>query len=155
MEYFGYKIKKINHLFKSRLDRNLERLDITVAQMQTLIYLSINSGKKVTQKQLAEYFEVKHSTMSGILKRLQEKELIQICIDEENKKYKNIYTTTKAAQLNEELENYRNKTEALLLNGFSKEEIKQLASYLDRLYDNLNNELSDKEIKCFNKNMKQ
>ncbi len=103
MEFFGYKIKKINHLFKSRLDRNLEQLDITVAQMQTLIYLFKDNGKKVTQKQLAEYFSVKHSTMSGILKRLQEKELIEICIDEENKKYKNIYTTTKAVELNEKI----------------------------------------------------
>ncbi len=37
----------------------------------------------------------------------------------------------------------------------SHSEIEQLASFLDRLYINLNSELSDKEIKCFNKEMKQ
>ncbi len=157
MEHLGHKIKMIDHLFKLRMDRNLEQLDLTVTQMHVLIYLFRNSGNKITQKQLAEYLCVKHSTVSGILKRLQEKELIEIRVDEENKKYKNIYTTMKAVQLNEQMRLHRDKTEALFVKGFSSDELAQLVGYLDRLYNNLllNSELSDKEIKCFNKEMKQ
>ncbi|MCI8955814.1 MAG: MarR family transcriptional regulator [Eubacterium sp.] len=157
MEHLGHKIKMIDHLFKLRMDKNLEQLDVTFAQMHVLIYLFRNSGVKITQKQLAEHLCVKHSTMSGILKRLQEKELIEIKVDEENKKYRNINTTKKAAQLNEQMRAHRDETEALFIQGFSDIELKQLVCYLDRLYNNLllNSALSDKEIKCFNKEMKQ
>ena len=74
-----------------------------------------------------------------------------------HKKYKNIYTTMKAVQLNEQMRLHRDKTEALFVKGFSSDELAQLVGYLDRLYNNLllNSELSDKEIKCFNKEMKQ
>lgn len=120
MEHLGHKIKRIDHLFKLRMDKNLEQLDVTFAQMHVLTYLFRNGDKKITQKQLADHLGVKHSTMSGILKRLQEKELIEIRVDEENKKYKNIYTTMKAAKLNEQLNTHRDETEALFIKGFSK-----------------------------------
>lgn len=157
MEHLGHKIKRIDQLFKMRMDHNLEQFDVTIAQMHILIYLFKNSEKKITQKVLAEQFGVKHSTMSGILNRLKEKDLISIRVDKENKKYKIIYPTPKAMQLDEQMSLHRNETEALLLKDFSKEEIEQLGSYLDRLYNNLllGSEISDKDIECFNKKLER
>lgn len=156
MEHLGHKIRRIDHLFKIRMDHNLEQLDMTVTQMHVLIYLIKHDKETMTQKKLSEYFGVKHSTMSGILNRLKEKDLIDIRINEENKKYKNIYTTSKAMLLDEQMDLHRNETEALLLKGFSKDEAKQLGSYLDRLYNNLleGSEISAQDIKCFNKDIK-
>ena len=153
MEHLGHKIKRIDQLFKIRMDHNLEQLDITVTQMRILIYLFHSHEEKITQKRLAEDFGVKHSTMSGILNRLKEKELIEIKVDEENKKYRNISVTKKAKQLDEQMILHRSETEALLLHGFSEKEIEELGSYLDRLYNNLlmDNEISDKDIDCYHK----
>lgn len=156
MEHLGHKIKRIDQLFKMRMDHNLEQLGITVTQMRILIYLFHNHDRKITQKKLAEEFGVKHSTMSGILNRLKEKELIEINVDEENKKYRNISVTEKAKQFDEQMIMHRSETESLLLKGFSEKEIEALGSYLDRLYNNLlsGSEISDEDIDCFHRKIR-
>lgn len=146
MEFFGRQFKMIDQLFKFRMNKNLENLDITFAQMQVLIYLEQHEDQKVTQKILSEEFKVKHSTMAGILQRMLEKELINIIVDEDNKKYKNITKTEKANKIRNEMKKYRDYTESVVLKNFSAEEIKVLSNFLERVYDNLKNDcpLTDK-----------
>lgn len=157
MEHLGPKIKRIDQLCKIRMNKNLEQLDITVAQMHVLLHLFHCKGDKITQKMLSEHLEVKHSTMSGILNRLKEKELIEINVDNENKKYKNITLTEKALEKIEFMSCQRNETEAILLNGFSQNEIEQLYGYFERLYNNLVNgtEVSEEDMNCFNKKLER
>ena len=93
MEDLGHQIKRIDRLFKLRMDRNLEKSGLTNSQMHVLMYLLHHPDQKVTQKCLCQEFEVKHSTMSGILNRMKDKNLIDIKIDEDNKKFKNIYVS--------------------------------------------------------------
>ena len=157
MEHFGPKIKRIDQLFKIRMNKNLEQLDITVSQMHVLLHLFHHRDSKITQKQLSECFEVKHSTMAGILNRLSEKELIEITVDNENKKYKNITLTGKALEKIELMLCQRNETEAILIDGFSKKEIEDLHGYLERLYNNLvkGTDISDKDIHGFNKELER
>ena len=49
-----------------------------------------HTERNVTQKQLSEAFNVKHSTMAGILQRMVEKDLLEIRPNPDNKKFKNI-----------------------------------------------------------------
>ena len=105
--------------------------------MHVLLHLHCNSGNKITQKDLANHFEVKHSTMAGILSRLSEKNLIEITVDEENKKFKNITLTNKAMEKIELMTSQRDETESILLKGFSSDETTRLRAYLERLYSNL------------------
>lgn len=150
MEYLGHKIKRIDQLFKLRMDRNLEELDITNTQMHILAYLIHNKQNKITQKLLSEEFCVKHSTMSGILSRLKEKELIEIIVDEDNKKYRNIYPTPKAFQLDKRMLSQRDETESIIMRGFTAKEIEEFSFYLDRLYDNLvsYSDFTEQDIEC-------
>lgn len=140
MEYFGRKFKMIDQLFKFRMNKNLEMLDITFAQMQVLIYLEQHEDKNVTQKMLSEEFKVKHSTMAGILQRMLEKELIAITIDENNKRYKNITKTEKSNKIRTKIKIHRDYTESVVLKDFSVEEVEILSNLLDRVYDNLKND---------------
>lgn len=116
------------------MNQNLQQLDITATQMHVLLHLHCNSGNKITQKDLANHFEVKHSTMAGILSRLSEKNLIEITVDEENKKFKNITLTNKAMEKIELMTSQRDETESILLKGFSSDETTRLRAYLERLY---------------------
>lgn len=113
VEHFGQKFKRIDLLFKARADKNLEKIGLTLSQMNVIIFLDVHRNEKVTQKMLAEAFNVKHSTMAGILHRLKEKELIEITVNPENKKYKNIITTPKAELIKEESIKNRNVTESV------------------------------------------
>ena len=93
MGHLGHKIKLIDRQFRSRMDKNLENLGITTAQMNVLCYMEHHTGRNVTQKQLSEAFNVKHSTMAGILQRMVEKGLLEIRPNPDNKKFKNIVNT--------------------------------------------------------------
>lgn len=147
----GHKFRQIDQMFKLRMNNNLEELDITIAQMHVLGYLGHHEGEKVTQKILAQEFNVKHPTMSGILQRMQEKGLISISVDENNKKYKNIIKTKKADKIKDEMDKYRDYTEAVLTDGFSDDEINTLSKLLDKVYNNLMNDsnMSDEETMKF------
>ena len=90
MGHLGHKIKLIDRQFRSRMDKNLENLGITTAQMNVLCYMEHHAERNVTQKQLSEAFNVKHSTMAGILQRMVEKDLLEIRPNPDNKKFKNI-----------------------------------------------------------------
>lgn len=152
-EHFGPIIKRIDQLFKIRMNQNLQQLDITATQMHVLLHLHCNSGNKITQKDLANHFEVKHSTMAGILSRLSEKNLIEITVDEENKKFKNITLTNKAMEKIELMTSQRDETESILLKGFSSDETTRLRAYLERLYSNLviGTDISEQDICCLKK----
>ena len=56
MGHLGHKIKLIDRQFRSRMDKNLENLGITTAQMNVLCYMEHHAERNVTQKQLSEAF---------------------------------------------------------------------------------------------------
>lgn len=137
MGHLGHKIKLIDRQFKSRMDSELESLGITTAQMNVLCYLEHHLCENVTQKQLSEAFSVKHSTMAGILQRMSEKELIEIKINPDNKKYKNIFLTEKAKKIQQKASNYRDYTEALIIEGFTPDEKDYFEKTLFKVFHNL------------------
>ncbi|MCR5737063.1 MAG: MarR family transcriptional regulator [Eubacterium sp.] len=156
MEYLGYRFKIIDKLFKIRMNKRLEKYNITEAQMCVLFYLDHHENEKITQKVLAQEFSIKHSTMSGILQRLEEKGYIEITVDEENKRFKNIRKTELVQSFHDEMHHHRDETEKILLNGFNEEEKERLRTYLDRIYHNLmeHTDLSEEEMKCFERREK-
>lgn len=144
MENLGRKFKLISQQIKYRMDKEMEEMGVTFSQMQVLRFLATCQNEKVTQKRLACEFNVKHSTMAGILQRMLEKELIYIEVDQENKKCKNIYITDKALKFKEELIERIKSTENILIEDFNEEEVKTIHKLLDKIHNNLVNEISKK-----------
>ncbi len=133
----GHKIKLIDLQFKNRMDKNLEQLGLTTAQMNVLFYLEHHYGEKITQKKLSEVFNVKHSTMAGIMQRMVEKGLISITPDQQNKKFKNITLTEKSQEVHESAWAFKNYTEAVITKGFSEDEKKDFERMLQMVFHNL------------------
>ena len=55
MEDLGHQIKRIDRLFKLRMDRNLEKSGLTNSQMHVLMYLFVlpkKTGKTVSWKSI-------------------------------------------------------------------------------------------------------
>ena len=70
MGHLGHKIKLIDRQFRSRMDKNLENLGITTAQMNVLCYMEHHTERNVTLTQLSDDFNVKLYTLSGIVQLL-------------------------------------------------------------------------------------
>ena len=129
------KIKKIFFIIKNDVNEKMKPYNLTAAQILLLRYLQLNKGKMIIQKDICDYLCLKHSTVIGILKRLEEKELI---IKKTNYRSE-ISITEKGKKIIDSAGIEKGFVEENLLKGFSKEENKQLDSYLDRIYSNISN----------------
>lgn len=133
----GESLKRIVQKIKVNLDFELKDEDLTASQTVVLLLLLDNKERKISQKFIWEQLGLKHSTVIGILKRLETKGFVQCLIDEENHKYRNVVATEKAQVLDRILLEKQAKVDAMILKGFTEEETELLTSFLERIDKNL------------------
>ena len=102
-----------------------------------LDYLLGSSKEFVNQKDIEKALSLKNPTVTGILKRLDEKGFILAVPSNQDKRCKNIYPTEKAYDIQKKMDNYRKKIDRRLTIGMSKKEIAALEKMLDRVLYNI------------------
>ncbi len=136
-EPISFKFKLIHEMFAADINRQLKDDDLTFSQLLVLSYLQHNTSDKVTQKDLSQALHIKHPTTIGLLKRLEEKEMLEVVVDSDNRKYRNIILTPKGEQLMEANKKRRTFLDRTLVKGMTDEEKKELRRLLDKVYDNM------------------
>lgn len=136
-EPLSFKFRLIHESFACMINRHLKEEDMTFSQMILIFYLWENRDRKITQKDITEAMHIKHPTTIGLLKRLEEKEMLKVVVDPDNRKYRNIALTEKGVAFVEKDSNRKRHTEEDMVKGMSSKEIKQLRDLLDRVYDNM------------------
>ncbi len=111
---------------------------MTFSQLIVISYLWENRDKKVTQKDISDALHIKHPTTIGLLKRLEEKEMVKVVVDPDNRKYRNIAITEKSEEFMQKNWQRKHHTDQNLVNGMTEEEILQLRHLLDKVIDNMN-----------------
>ena len=91
----------------------------------------------MNQKDIEKALSLKNPTVTGILKRLDEKGFILSVPSTQDKRCKNIYPTEKAYDIQKKMDNYRKKTDRRLTIGMSKKEIAALEKMLERVLYNI------------------
>ena len=137
-EPLGFKFRLIHEGFANMLNRQLREEDMTFSQMILVSYLWENREKKITQKDISEALHIKHPTTIGLLKRLEDKGMVKVVVDPDNRKYRNIAITSKGEEFIERSDERRKLTNQNLVSGFNDDEIRQLRDLLDRVIDNMN-----------------
>lgn len=127
-------IKKLTLYMKTELDNKLRKYNLTATQFIVLEYLVENEGKNIIQKDICELLEIRHTTVVGIIKRLEEKELI---IKSNNKRTNIIKISNKGKELYNNLSGRKYYVEDILLSGFTKKEIKDMEEKLNKMYVNI------------------
>lgn len=135
-----FKFKKINEVFRADMNNMLKENDLTCSQFEIIKYLKHNTDHLVSQKELSLVMHVKHSTTAGLVKRLEEKGLVEVRINEDNRKYNDIVLTPKAKTSLKSSEKGHIRMADKVLNDFNKEETAQVRAYLDRIYKNITEE---------------
>ena len=136
-EPLSFKFKLIHESFAAMINRRLREEDMTFSQLILMFYLWENRAKKITQKDISEAMHIKHPTAIGLLKRLEEKEMVKVVVDPDNRKFRNIALTEKGVMFIENDRKRKRHTDEYMVNGFSEDEILQLRNLLDRVYDNM------------------
>ena len=114
-------IKKLDKVFKQNFDQELERVGLTFSRMRVLRFLEDNPNTKITQKDISKELDIQHSTTIGLLKRMQEKGLVTVVVDEDNRRCRNIFLTSKAEEISCEMERGRTIMENRVVASFTEE----------------------------------
>ena len=133
----GAYIKVISDHLEKHCNNDLKRFDLTIAQIRVLMFLNERNGAKTSQKDIEEHLEVTHPTVIGIIKRLEIKGFIRSEIDAEDRRVKNIYLTEKESQVRNHMEGSKVEIENRLTSNMSAEQVNQLKSLLEMVYQNL------------------
>lgn len=132
-----FKFRLIHEGFANTINRQLREEDMTFSQMMVVSYLWENRDKKIAQKDISEALHIKHPTTIGLLKRLEDKEMVKVVVNPDNRKYRNIAITSKGEDFIVRGEERRKKLGQNLVDGFDEKEVQLLRDYLDRVIDNM------------------
>lgn len=135
----GYLLNKSSNLIKWELNRELEKLELTASQWAVLkdVHVQGSLGGNTTPASVALRLNVERPTMSGIINRLLKSGWIKVVKNPEDKRSQIIKLTERAEKIMSEAEMISIKIIGQALNGFSKEDIQNLYSYLAKIIDNL------------------
>lgn len=133
----GFVVKQINNVFEKDLNTRLKRLGITSSQCAVLDYLFHTNKEEVNQRDVEKNLNLKNPTVTGILKRLDEKGFILCVPNAVDKRKKNIYLTEKAYDIQRKMEANRRKLDRELTRGMTKKEIAALTRGLEKMLYNI------------------
>lgn len=133
----GFTVKQINNVYEKELNEKLKKLGITSSQCAVLDYLFHTNKDEVNQCDVERALSLRNPTVTGILKRLDEKGFLFCVPNATDKRKKNIYLTEKAYDIQRRMEADRKKLEKELTRGMSKKEIAALKRGLEKLLYNI------------------
>lgn len=133
----GFMIRQINNIYEKEFNRMLKSIGITSSQCEVLDYLFQTSEEEITQRDIERQLCLKNPTVTGLLKRLEEKGFIFSVPSPSDKRCKNIYLTEKAYDIQRKMEASRKKSDKMLILGMSKREVEAFERTLEKVLYNI------------------
>lgn len=133
----GFVLKQINTIYEKDFNRLLRTIGITASQCAVLDYLFNSSEESVNQKDIEKALSLRNPTVTGLLKRLDEKGYILAVPSEKDKRCKNIYLTEKAYDIQRRMEADRKKIDRRLTLGMNSKERAALEKMLEKVLYNI------------------
>lgn len=133
----GLMIKMISNHLEADKNETLKRDGLTSAQLDLLIMLDDRKKAVTSQKDIGQYFGIKHTTTIHLLKRLEEKQFIYREVNSENAKFRNVFLTEKGKKKVSEVKEKRERVDKLLYGEMSKQDQAELFRLLSEAYANL------------------
>lgn len=135
-------IKVLNTAIERTLNKELAEYDITYTQATVIGYLKHHPEQDICQKDIEINLGLTHPTVSSILSRMEEKNMIETRNMASDRRYKYIDLTEKAMNISDEIHTVIQRITAELFAGVSKEEqqvfsnvLKTLISQVDKKTD--------------------
>lgn len=102
-----------------------------------IVYLHKNKNRDIFQRDLEEKFTVTRSTISRVLKIMEQKGLVERQNVDSDARLKKLILTKKAQDIHQSIVEDLRDVEKKLVKDFSQEEKKELFSYLKRMKNNM------------------
>ncbi len=125
---------------KCAMDARVSRYDVTPVQAHVLMYLHQHGGQ-APQRELTEFLRAKPSTVNGVLDRMEEKGLARRSVIGEDARRRLITLTDKGREQQSRFTESFLANEEAMVRGFSPAERETLLELLERIVENLKEEL--------------
>lgn len=147
-KHVGFLIKCLDKKIVQQLNKELEPFELTVVQHEVLAYIEWHKEThEVYQKEIEAYLGSTNPTVTGIVKRLEAKGLLQREAGSQDARCKKLVLTEKGSSvLKETMKLGPLKIEKRLTKDLKEEELEQLAGLLNKVLKSLEHETSDIKI---------
>lgn len=133
----GQLIKQLDNAIESKVNNCLRRRNMTMTQSWVLSILNERRNRTCSLKDLEERLGVAQSTCFGIIRRLQEKELVTCFSPDNNKRIKLVSITPAGRKCCNAVTKEAAAVESKLLSCLSEEELESLRANLLKIQDSL------------------
>ena len=138
-EHVGLLVKFINGRVNTKINKNLVEFNLTGVQHEILCFIDRNEHERdVFQKDIEKCLKLTNPTVTGIVKRLEEKEMIARVPSEQDARYKCLHVTEKGKEvICKSFKFGANNIEKQLSKGMTDEEVKMFKDLLYRALKNM------------------
>lgn len=133
----GILVKMVNNTFEREMNNTILEIGLTSSQCHILKYLQENKDREVYPIDIENKFHFKRPTVTGLLKRLEDKEFIEIRAGEKDKRYKCIVLTKKSNEVSAMMKKNMQETEKRLCNGITAKEKDETRRILKKMLVNM------------------
>ena len=134
--HYGHLVRILHWCTDQSMTNALEKMELTAAQGHIMAFLA-HSAEPPCPKDVEEKFHLSHPTVSGLLSRLEKKEFIQLLPDEKDRRCKRIHVLPKGRECMENMHQVIQSNEKRLVEGFTEEEQRLFADFLNRAITNM------------------
>ena len=138
-EHVGLLVKFINGRVITKINKNLAEFNLTGVQHEILCFIDRNEHERdVFQKDIEKCLKLTNPTVTGIIKRLEEKEMIIRYPSSTDARYKCLHVTEKGKDIIcKSFKFGANNIEKQLVKNMTDEEVKMLKDLLYRALKNM------------------
>lgn len=129
----GMLIRQIHNALEKRVNNQLKAKGLTLSQMSALIEILNTPARKLTFKELEKCLSLAQSTTAGLISRLEQKKLVSVSGDANDKRIKYVEITSLGEQFCNEAKQEMELTEKMLMKNLSAAERKSLLSLLEEV----------------------
>ncbi|MFI3209138.1 MAG: MarR family transcriptional regulator [Eubacteriales bacterium] len=137
MTSIGTLVKGITNEYEKHFNQLVTSSGMTASQCSVLMYLYETNKEYVNQKDIEAHLNLSNPTVTGLLKRLDEKGYILVVPNSQDKRKKNVYLTEQALDMQKRIAQSNRKMERAMVRGMKKSEVQCLHRYLEKVLYNI------------------
>ncbi|CAI2661890.1 MarR family transcriptional regulator [Apilactobacillus kunkeei] len=132
-ENIGRQLKIASTQLTKQFDKFAIQYDLTSMQMSVIDFLTLLYDQEIFQKDIEHEFNIRRSTASTLLKRMEDKGLVRRVESNKDARQKQVILTDLAVQYEDDIQKFMVKTQQQIHSFLSDEEYAALESSLDKI----------------------
>lgn len=133
------RLKMINEIIEKTANQNLKQHGITISQMRILMMLGCTENQFCSMKKLEESLHLSQQNTVGLVKRMEEKQLLETYVDLKDRRKKNVQITEKGNLLLEKVKKEGESIDTWIAENLTEQEKKDFLKLLEKIYEHVKN----------------